>query len=366
MAALAAVVLLVFASTACPRQTMVPIAAKIPPPPPPAPQASLTVSPSEAKEGSQVTLTWVTANASSVEIDGIGSVEANGSRSITALGKRMNAGPLDTVTTYHLVASGPGGQTQASAQVHVTGPRIATSAEPPPVELDGARIPRDGTVKHPYIPPVESGLKALKGNVTPDTGYDLYSCVLFTDAPPPAERQKYLNLIKAFQDKLPLLSTIEQPSNPTTPSTSIAVDALPREKLNVVFIPVLPDFNEDIKTADPEHILKNYNHPRARRVMRSIPGRTSDQGIFILSVRQFPQPEHVIEGDYLLQDLSNRVVNADLAYKWVQIFTDQVKTQEFWKAQHPLQKLLLDVRSAIQILSDCPPALKLASLFSGQ
>lgn len=88
-----------------------------PPPPPAAPTASLTANPSTVDKGQATTLTWETQNANNVSIDGLGTVDANGSRQVT---------PEDS-TTYHLVAKGPGGTQEATARVTVTQP-----APPPP------------------------------------------------------------------------------------------------------------------------------------------------------------------------------------------------------------------------------------------
>jgi peptidoglycan-associated lipoprotein len=83
-----------------------------PPPPPAAPTASLTANPSTIEKGQSTTLTWETQNATDVSIDGIGSVQPNGSQSVS---------PTDS-TTYHLVAKGAGGSQEATARVTVTQP----------------------------------------------------------------------------------------------------------------------------------------------------------------------------------------------------------------------------------------------------
>jgi peptidoglycan-associated lipoprotein len=86
-----------------------------PPPPPPAPTASLSANPNTLEKGQSTTLTWQTTNATDVSIDGIGAVNANGSRQVT---------PAES-TTYHLIAKGEGGTQEATA-------RVTVSAPPPP------------------------------------------------------------------------------------------------------------------------------------------------------------------------------------------------------------------------------------------
>ena len=89
-----------------------------PPPPPPAPSASLSVNPDSIQQGQSTQLSWRTENATDVNIEGLGAVEPNGSKSVTPTGS----------TTYRLTAKGPGGTQEATARVTVTTP-------PPPPQI---------------------------------------------------------------------------------------------------------------------------------------------------------------------------------------------------------------------------------------
>jgi len=83
--------------------------------PKPFPTVSLTADPSTVEKGREVTLTWTSANATSLDLEpGIGSVPSIGSRSIE---------PTES-TTYILAAQGPGGANNASAQVTVSAPQV--------------------------------------------------------------------------------------------------------------------------------------------------------------------------------------------------------------------------------------------------
>ena len=94
------------------------------PPPPPMsggsniPTASITATPSTVDPGQGVVLNWTTTNATDVSIDGIGAVNANGTTTVNPT----------VSTTYHLVAKGDGGSTDASARVTV-GTGLGTSAD---------------------------------------------------------------------------------------------------------------------------------------------------------------------------------------------------------------------------------------------
>ena len=80
--------------------------------PTPAPIAQLTATPAVISAGDQVRLTWHTANATTVSIDGIGDVPTTGVKTVTP----------DKSITYHLVARGESGSAEASASVTVNTP----------------------------------------------------------------------------------------------------------------------------------------------------------------------------------------------------------------------------------------------------
>ncbi|MGH9357820.1 MAG: peptidoglycan-associated lipoprotein Pal [Terriglobia bacterium] len=97
------------------------IVAPPPPPPPPkpaAPTATLTAEPSTIEKGQSATLSWTSANATTLDVEPtVGTVQAQGSQTVTP----------DESTTYTLTATGPGGTATASARVTVT-----TPPPPPP------------------------------------------------------------------------------------------------------------------------------------------------------------------------------------------------------------------------------------------
>jgi peptidoglycan-associated lipoprotein len=95
-----------------------------PPPPPAAPTASLSASPSTIEKGQSSTLTWQTANATTVKIEGIGDVQANGSQPVS---------PAES-TSYTLTAQGPGGTQTATTRVTVTAPPPPPLPPPSPTD----------------------------------------------------------------------------------------------------------------------------------------------------------------------------------------------------------------------------------------
>ena len=76
---------------------------------PAAPVANITATPETVDQGQPVELSWNTRNASTVTIEGLGTVAASGSKQVTP----------SASTTYHLVAKGDGGSADANARVTV-------------------------------------------------------------------------------------------------------------------------------------------------------------------------------------------------------------------------------------------------------
>jgi peptidoglycan-associated lipoprotein len=99
------------------------------PPPPQMPTASLSADPTAIERGQSSQLSWQTDNATEIEIEGIGPVQASGSQAVTP----------ETSTTYRLIAKGPGGQQEATARVTVSEP---VASEQPPTEDEEALFAR--------------------------------------------------------------------------------------------------------------------------------------------------------------------------------------------------------------------------------
>lgn len=99
--------------------------AKVTPPPPPAPPqptVTLNVDPSDITQGQSAKLTWEAQNATDVTLEPIGTVQTSGSQ---------NVNPSQS-TTYHIVAKGPGGSSDATARLTVNTPAPVATTEPQP------------------------------------------------------------------------------------------------------------------------------------------------------------------------------------------------------------------------------------------
>jgi len=103
----------------CKKKEAPPLPTETAPPPTaaaPAPAAQITATPAVISAGDQVVLSWRTADATTISIDGIGDVPSSGVKTVTP----------NTSTSYHLVATGPGGTTDATARVTVNAPPVVT------------------------------------------------------------------------------------------------------------------------------------------------------------------------------------------------------------------------------------------------
>jgi peptidoglycan-associated lipoprotein len=81
-----------------------------------APTANITADPLAIDLGQSVVLNWRTQNASTVSIEGIGTVNANGTQTVSPSGS----------TNFHLIAKGDGGTTDANVRVTVRVPVAPT------------------------------------------------------------------------------------------------------------------------------------------------------------------------------------------------------------------------------------------------
>jgi outer membrane protein OmpA-like peptidoglycan-associated protein len=94
-------------------------------------QADLQLAPSEVRykrvgdkvmEEGSTALNWSASNASTISIDPLGSVDPNGSRTLSIAPKKTDPGPVDETLSYSITASnGCGGSETKTATLHIVG-----------------------------------------------------------------------------------------------------------------------------------------------------------------------------------------------------------------------------------------------------
>src|SRR5262249_40134017 len=100
-------------------------------------QASLSLSPAQVQykrvgdkvmQESSTALNWNAANASTISIDQLGTVNSSGSQTLQVKPQKTDPGPIDETVTYTLKATNQcGGTATETATLHLVG-----SIEPPP------------------------------------------------------------------------------------------------------------------------------------------------------------------------------------------------------------------------------------------
>lgn len=94
---------------------------QVPPPAPQQPTVTLNVYPADITQGQSAKLTWEAQNATDITIESMGSVQANGSKTVS---------PSES-TSYHIVAKGPGGTSDATARLTVNSVSAASADSGP-------------------------------------------------------------------------------------------------------------------------------------------------------------------------------------------------------------------------------------------
>jgi outer membrane protein OmpA-like peptidoglycan-associated protein len=135
-------------------------------------QANLQLSPTEVHfkrigdkivQEDSTSLNWTAANASTVSIDPLGTVDANGSRALQLAPKKTDPGSVDETVTYTLTASnGCGGSETRTATLHIVG-----SIEQPEIKLSMRSVyfptdrPRTLKTDAALLPSEQDTLKSL-------------------------------------------------------------------------------------------------------------------------------------------------------------------------------------------------------------
>jgi hypothetical protein len=178
-----------------------------------------------------------------------------------------------------------------------------------------------------------------------ETGYGLYSYLLFGSSPTDSERARYLKAIQAF---LILIQTV----------TDLR-DYRSANKLNITYVPVKI---QPTSAPTAEWLLANYDFARARVLLDLLSSRYQT-GPYIVSALTPLSNLQAIPRDHLFQDLSLVPTKPeDLLSWWIRAFLNQAAQEQFWKPQTG-ELLALKVRTMISVEAVALPEVqkKLAS-----
>lgn len=193
------------------------------------------------------------------------------------------------------------------------------AAEPPPTAASGGGY--------------TTGREFLPTSQEEESGYGLYSYLLFGTQPTQETRKRYLAAIGAY------LETIGGVEKLRTQFS--------KRDLNVTYLVVTEKPASDKPT--PEWVLDHYDFARAMKLLRAFP-RTDGLGPYIFSTLEPASPLATQNRNAacpcLFQDLST--VDPSIMVLWIQEFKKQAAQEEFWR-QDTRETAVLKLRNAIAV-----------------
>ena len=302
-------------------------------PPRNVPTLSLSASPISAGFGQMVTLTAVCGSTDNVPVTisnwavSAGHIFGTGNTA-TLETSGVSPGPITISATC---SDSRGLNASASTEVSVAAP-----PPPPPT---------------PAI--VDTGRDFLLAGDAEKEGYGMYSYLLWWNMPVEDDRSRFTNIISAFMlmPKIGIEEGSEKVANSAGQLTKPA-STTPRRQLNVAYIP-LSSKPSGIPSA--QWILDHYDIARARMLLSKLP-RHYRSGPYIVSSLVRLSDGLPPDGHYLFQNLSSRIVSADLADAWVRQFQEQVQAQQYWQPNE-IRAFVLSLRAKVSDLAaDIPQA----------
>ncbi len=177
----------------------------------------------------------------------------------------------------------------------------------------------------------ETARALLQPGSSEDSGYGLYSYLLFGSSPSDATRERYAKTVESYLALVPDVMSLEE--------------YIQRKELNILYLPV-----RSAPTQQPlgAWALDNYDYARARSFLRNLPRNNRDGPYILAATRPLGQAggSGLEAGHYLLQDLSS--VPPHLAALWVKEFLNQAAQNRFWEERTAV-KLGLNLRRTIGV-----------------
>jgi hypothetical protein len=177
----------------------------------------------------------------------------------------------------------------------------------------------------------ETARALLQPGSAEESGYGLYSYLLFGSTPSDAARELYVKTVESYLALVPDVMSLEE--------------YVPRGELNILYLLVR---SAPTQPAAVAWALDNYDYARARSLLRNIPRNNRDGPYILAATRPLGKAgsAELAAGHYLLQDLSS--VPPHLAALWVKEFLNQAAQNRFWEEKTAV-KLGLNLRRTIGI-----------------
>jgi len=176
----------------------------------------------------------------------------------------------------------------------------------------------------------EPGHGFLQAEQRERPGYGLYSYVLLGAEPDDTTRERYLKTVESHLRLSPALERLEP--------------LIESKDTNAIYMFVSSASEGEVT---PEWVLKNYDYPRARSILRKLPGLHL-HGPYLISSASPIDPKTGPVRPYLSQDLS--FAPPSLAGAWYEEFLNQTAQDHYWETNKG-QQFVLKLRSSIAVLA---------------
>ena len=189
------------------------------------------------------------------------------------------------------------------------------------------------------------GYDYLKGKEAEESGYGLYSYLLFGSHPSDANRSLYRQVISATV-RVEKIKDLEE-------------EGFPRRQLNVTYIPVRDSFPNPETVLSPDQILTHYNFSRAAFLLMSVPGIQKTDSYIISSFHPL-SGQKTPSGPFLVQNLSSIPPDRDdLIDLWIKTYFDRANQPNLWD-KRTLSIVVAKLRTAIAVAAKGIPEVKKA------
>lgn len=206
------------------------------------------------------------------------------------------------------------------------------------VEEDGPRKPfsRSGA-------PRETGSDLLPSDQGESSRYGLYTYLLLSAQPSDHNREKYIEVVRAFLRMVPEINRLEK--------------YIPPSQLNVAYLPVT-NLPADTLSGDKfeAFVLENYDYARSRAILRLIPGIHRD-GPYILSSLRPVTGLTELEKPYIEEDLT--LFPPDMVESVFKEYLIQAANEAFYESRS-LPRLALNIRTTVHVLAGAKPKIEAA------
>ena len=230
-------------------------------------------------------------------------------------------------TFHHVMLPNPDAPSSALDAVLPPLPRNADrpgDVSVPKGKIDGGGVPPSDIDRN-------TGRSFLVGTENEQSGFGLYSYLLFSSAPiTDTEKQRDLAVLKVFIEGMNDVAEFESYK--------------PKADLNVTYLLVVEHPQQSVPS--PEWVLSKYNFVRAQ-VLLGILGRSGHdvrQGPYVVSATKPLSHLTEIPEPHLWQDMSS--VSPTVAASWEKEFITRASRKEFW-APDTRNQALLDLRTFI-------------------